>query len=291
MDCGLSGTGLPAADGQIAIARIDLDSACCASSSLSSKKDRSATAEGVKNEIAPARTIANRIGDQADRLWRRMISLCAGGRDGARSALPDVRTRAAVLSKLEVVDMLSATALPEKHQLMARAVKTAQSAIRFDPNANVLELHEVVLTGNEHLWKVPPINERSADCTRGGVLPNMSKGLAEEAGEFRLAHFAGSKLEFSIVEAAVPNSVLVDPDIIRRVRNGISGLFAGHQPLIGDLVSGIAAKKQVRSGPPTVAGLGHNVSRIIVGANIVGVLFAGMLGIEQRVDFASAEAG
>jgi hypothetical protein len=150
--------------------------------------------------------------------------------------------------------MLSATALPEKHQFMARAVKTAQSAIRFDPNANVLELHEVVLTGNEHIWKVSPINERSADCTWGGVLPNVSKGLAEEAGEFRLAHFAGSKSKLTVVDTAVPGGVTVDFNIIRWICDGIISLFAGHQPLIGDLVSGIAAKKQVRSGAPTVAG-------------------------------------
>jgi uncharacterized protein (DUF433 family) len=92
------------------------------------------------------------------------------------------------------------------------------------------------------------------------------------------------------MDTAVPGGVTVDFDIIWWIRDGISGLFAGRQPLIGDLVSGIAAKKQVRSGAPTIAGLGHNLARIIFGANIVGVLSAGMLSVEQCVDFARIEA-
>lgn len=53
----------------------------------------------------------------------------------------------------------------------------------------------------------------------------------------------------------------------------------------------VTTDKKVRAGTPTIAGLGHNVARIIFGANVVGVLPVGMLSVEQRVDFAGAEAG
>src|ERR1700730_5885217 len=291
VDRRLSGAGLPAANCQIAITRINLDSSCYASSSLSSEKDRSATAERVKNEIISTRTVPDCIGNQADRLWRGVISLCAGSLDRAGGVLPDVGSCATMLSELEVVHVLAAAALPDKSQLVPGAIKAAEPATRFDPNAQVFELDEIRLTRIEHLRHMPPIHECRAKRPWSRVVPNLPKDVAEKGGEFGLVHFAGGKSKLSVMNTAVPGGVTVDFDIIWWIRDGISGLFAGHQPLIGDLVSGIAAKKQVRSGAPTIAGLGHNLARIIFGANIVGVLSVGMLSVEQRVDFARIEAG
>ena len=103
MDCGLPGAGLPAPDGEVAIAGVDFDGAGCALGSLGSQKDRAATAERVENEIAAALTIPDCIGNQADRLWRGVISPCAGSLDRAGGILPHVRARAAILAELEIV--------------------------------------------------------------------------------------------------------------------------------------------------------------------------------------------
>src|ERR1700740_3430001 len=108
MSCGLSRASLPSADGQIAIPGINFYSSCHASCPLGSQKDRSATAEGVENEIAPTRTVPNRISNQADRFRRRVMSLLVGGVSGRCGVFPDVGARAAMLSELKIVDVLAA---------------------------------------------------------------------------------------------------------------------------------------------------------------------------------------
>jgi Zn ribbon nucleic-acid-binding protein len=81
MHRGVAGAGLPAPDSQIAITGINLDGAGCASCPLCGHEDRAAPAERVKNEIAAARTVTYRVSNQADRLWRGVMSLRAGPLD------------------------------------------------------------------------------------------------------------------------------------------------------------------------------------------------------------------
>lgn len=89
----------------------------------------------------------------------------------------------------------------------------------------------------------------------------------------------------------MPNGVLIDPDIIRRVRNGVGGLMTSHQALVASLVSRVAAKEKVRSGTPTIASLRYSMARFMYWANVVSIFFIGILCTKHRIDFASAKAG
>ena len=63
---------LPAQERDIDIARIQLDRARVTTGALGRNQDRAAAAEGIQDDALAMTAIANRVGNQADRLDRRV---------------------------------------------------------------------------------------------------------------------------------------------------------------------------------------------------------------------------
>jgi hypothetical protein len=69
---GLSGIGLPAADRDVDIVRVDFKRAGLPARTLRRNQDRAAPSEGIENEVAAARTISDRVGHEGNRFDRRV---------------------------------------------------------------------------------------------------------------------------------------------------------------------------------------------------------------------------
>src|SRR5271168_317727 len=72
MDRARAGHALPAADRDVDIKRVNLDAAANAAGALRRHQGRPAAQKGIEHNVAAARAIKQRIGDQPDRLDRRM---------------------------------------------------------------------------------------------------------------------------------------------------------------------------------------------------------------------------
>src|SRR5271166_5114508 len=140
MDHGFPGHAPPSADCDVDIEGIDLDPAADAARSFGRHQGRSAAQEGIENDIASRRAVEKGVGDQRNRLDRRvqlvepslLVRLGKGRRAGI---VPDVGAVAAVLAELDVVAMGSPRDFEHVYELMARTIKPAHAAIFLDPDA------------------------------------------------------------------------------------------------------------------------------------------------------------
>ena len=69
---GLSGVGLPTADCDVDIVRVDFKRAGLPARTLRRNQDCAAPGEGIENEVAAARTVSNCIGHKGNRFDRRV---------------------------------------------------------------------------------------------------------------------------------------------------------------------------------------------------------------------------
>src|SRR5262249_33909845 len=112
---------LPTADRDIHITGIDLDCASPTACLFRRDQDRSATAEGVKNQIPALGTIPDRICDKRDWLDRRMHRqfVKTTGTHGIHPVIvPDVASMPTILAKLERIDVGCRSVLPGEDEFM-----------------------------------------------------------------------------------------------------------------------------------------------------------------------------
>src|SRR5437868_4782315 len=108
MDGDFSGQVLPAADRRIDIERVDFDQPGAPASSLRRNQCRPGAAERIKDDVILVGAVANRIGNQSDRLdrWmKRKFSLCGVGPYVLTRVIPNICAVPAESAELDVVDM------------------------------------------------------------------------------------------------------------------------------------------------------------------------------------------
>src|SRR5215469_17979592 len=115
----VAGQGLPAANRGIDITGVELERAAAPARTLSGDHRRAAAEKGVEHDVAARRAIEDRIGDQGDRLDRRVqrqqVALLPMAGEGVGAGItPHIAAVAPKLAELDIVAVRAAA--PLKHQ-------------------------------------------------------------------------------------------------------------------------------------------------------------------------------
>src|SRR5262249_20126566 len=108
-------------DGDVHVARRDLQKPCLASGPLRCDQGRATAAEQVEHDGATAGYILDRVGNQGDWLdggGRFELLLAAGLEAVDTRIVPDIRAVAAKPAELDIVDVFAVTDLEEADQLV-----------------------------------------------------------------------------------------------------------------------------------------------------------------------------
>src|SRR5262249_35672469 len=151
----------PAIDRYVDVSRIDVEATKAASNPFGSNERRPRAEEEVEDEVAAARYVLDRIGNQRAGLDRRMqIQTRAAATleciDGG--IIPDVGAIASVLAQLNRVKMRHVTDPEHKDKLMLRAIERSHSRIGLVPNADVQKLAVDRLASGRDVIHVAPID-------------------------------------------------------------------------------------------------------------------------------------
>src|SRR5271167_1840467 len=158
---------------------------------------------------------------------------------------PDVRTRAAVLAKLEVVLVRGLAVLEHEHQLVRRAIERAHAGVRLCPNAEVLKLKAIALAGFEELAHMAPIHAYEQD---GAVMQRRDQRgdeLGEEGREVVLGHLARRHRELAVPRIAEAGDESVDLHVVRWVGENDARLAPACQTTDQVGVASVAAGDRV----------------------------------------------
>src|ERR1700719_756282 len=117
---------LPPLDGDIDVARLVLDATTYAPDFLGRQNGGARTCKLVEHHVATCRTIEKRIGDERDRLYRRMggerLSAAPAERVNARIG-PDVGAIAAETTQFDIVSMWMAANPENADEFVLRTVE------------------------------------------------------------------------------------------------------------------------------------------------------------------------
>src|ERR1700733_11133124 len=110
------------------------------------------------------RTIQNGISDQWDRFhgWMELeqITFLSHPREGIHARIsPKVRTVAAKLAELNVVNVGALPVFENKYQLVLAAVKRAHSGVILSPDTNVFQFGIDLLSCLSQFAEVAPVHE------------------------------------------------------------------------------------------------------------------------------------
>src|SRR5262249_29682561 len=162
----------------IAVDRVELDQARLPVGPFAGDKSCAAAAKAVEDEITAAGAVPDGVGYERERLDRwvhgKLIEpICA---EHIRPGIgPDIAAVTAMLSELDIVNVLAAAVLPDKDQFVLAAVERAHAAIGFSPNDKVLELPVDAPAGGQHLIHMAPIRAHEVDCAVRGVFGEQAK--------------------------------------------------------------------------------------------------------------------
>jgi len=123
---------LAASDRNVDIGRVQLDAAGDPFDGLGGDQRRARPQEGIKDQLAPLGNISEGVGDKLDRLGRRMIPECLGGRGPllVRSGIgPDVGPIPAVLPQKDIVDGGRRRGAEHDDFLVRRAIEASHAAV------------------------------------------------------------------------------------------------------------------------------------------------------------------
>ena len=180
----------------------------------------SAAPERIKNQVATVRTIADGIRHKSDRLDGRMhgqfIRTIRTETVGAGIG-PDVASIAAMAAKIDIVDMLTATILPNKNQFMLAPVEGAHAGIGLIPDSEVLELSIDPFAGGQHFVDMAPIGADEMDGAVIGMFGQQAQTLFQKFRELSLGFFTAGLSKFPVLDATLARNVAADRHIIGRV--------------------------------------------------------------------------
>src|SRR5665647_13077 len=114
---------------------------------------------------------------------------------------------------------------------MLGAIERAHSGVTLIPDADVLQLSVVGISGCEHFSHVAPIHADLVDRAVGRMPAEQGIYIGEEGRELAFAHFAGGHGEFTVLDATQPGHVAINLHVIGWVRKDELGLVIIHQPV------------------------------------------------------------
>src|SRR5882724_5630903 len=97
--------------------------------------------------------------------------------------------------------MRSRATLPDKYHFMLRTVERTHSGVGPVPDADVLQLRVVGVSGCEHFSHVAPIHADLVDRTLRRIPAEQRVYTGEEGRELAFAHLAGGHGEFTVFHA------------------------------------------------------------------------------------------
>jgi len=133
-----AGQALPPLNGYVDEVRIDLDQTRAPACPLRCNERGTGSAERIEDDSAVVGTVADRIGDQGDRLGGRVKRQFAFRRSIQRvltDIVPNVGPVSAIAAESHVVDVRVLADLEDKYQLMLGTIQRAHTRIALVPNA------------------------------------------------------------------------------------------------------------------------------------------------------------
>lgn len=115
---------------------------------------------------------------------------------------PNIGAVAAVLAKLDIIDVRPRSVLEDEDQLMLRPVKTSHAAVRLDPDAEVDRFEAAGERRGLQFLNVAPVHAGIDDRPRPGMAGAGVKRRVQKAGKLGLVHFADRHREFPVAHAA-----------------------------------------------------------------------------------------
>ena len=134
VDGAAAGELLPTPDRRIDVKRIELHRATTPTDAIGSNQRRAAAKERVEDKIAAGRAIEDRIGDQGDRLYRRMqggeVSLLPSASEVIEArVLPDISTVATMATQLDIVPVRCPAILEDEDQFVLARYREPMPAL------------------------------------------------------------------------------------------------------------------------------------------------------------------
>lgn len=158
---------LPPPDRDIDVSRINLDQPGSAACSLGRDQARASAAKRIEKDPVPIGTIADCIGNEANRLDRgmqRKLVFRAPWNVLAR-IVPNVRSVPTMLAEPDIVDVGRGPDFEDKNQFVLGSVEGSHPRVGLVPHANVLDLRVYLRGRGEQLRQMSPVDTDKMDGT------------------------------------------------------------------------------------------------------------------------------
>src|SRR5882724_2519466 len=120
--------------------------------------------------------------------------------------------------------MRSRATLPDKYHFMLRTVERTHSGVGPVPDADVLKLRVVGVSGCEHFSHVAPIHADLVDRTLRRIPAEQRIYTGEEGRELAFAHFSRCHIKLTMLDTTQAAHVAINLYVIGRVCKDELGL-------------------------------------------------------------------
>ena len=193
MDGVATGNGLPAPNRDIDITRIDFQSTRVPSDAFGCQQGSARAAEGVEHDATALGAILDGIGDEADRLDGRMDAQVVHAARTKRidaSIFPNVRSRAAVATEFNGVEVGGFPNPKHTNEFVLAPVKAALAGIGLHPSNEVKHRAIGDTAGFHQFADMAPVHADKMHGAVGGGTCCQREGLREKARKDRRGHLA-----------------------------------------------------------------------------------------------------
>jgi hypothetical protein len=203
----------------------------------------------IEHHVAARAAVEQRVGDQRDRLDRRMSGerFHATFAEGVDAGVgPDVRPVASEAAQLDVVPVRFLADAEDADELMLRSIERSLVGARFIPDHQVQHLAVKFTADLDQIADVTPIDADEVDC----ALSRNARGVAERSREERsklcLRHLTRGKGELGMLNAAGAADP-AHPQVIGRIGKDRGHTRPADRPVKVPRLPRIAAKQSVLS--------------------------------------------
>src|SRR5260221_10649031 len=248
---------LPAPDGDIDISGIDLKTVATSPNPLRRQKRCARSAKSVEDDLIAKGTIPYGVGDQGNRLDRRMSvqvfhpaspeRICPG-------IMPDVRAVAAMAAQFHRVLVGQGTGPKNTYQLMLASVKTALPRVGLYPHDKIEHRAVDAPSSGDQFLDMAPVH---ADIVHGAIGRDL--GCCIECGfqkgdEFVAGHLPGRHRKLPVLRVA-PSDNTSNRHVVRRIKKRHVGALATDQARKIARTACIATEQTMFAKAPEVANL------------------------------------
>src|ERR1700730_2659522 len=159
---------LPTPDGDVDVARIELDQAGSASRLFGGDQGRARTPETIEDNPISMRTVSNRVSDECDGFGRwvdRQLAFGGAIEDILAVIFPNVRSVPTEAAEFDIVDVRRGSLLEHKYEFVPRPIQRPHSRVRFAPDAKVFCLGVEIRSAVEKLPDFRPVHAHEMNRT------------------------------------------------------------------------------------------------------------------------------